>query len=398
MHTQKNSNCELYRDMLYDYVSDNLSEQDRADFVMHINSCPDCKRELDELNAILGAASEIEEVEVPDSVRAAVSASLAAESVKLRNRKKIYKFTASTVLPIAACAALAIGIYSGGIYDDINKADDMITDAPVQTQPMPAPQGETVAPVEEPAEEAVQNPSAPESSYEEAPQKSQSNASAKPQKKQSSATKNNSASNRPAEAVTVSEPTQSDAVPAEDTSTPEKTAEAVSEPEVPKATNSVNTASEPAEKKSDSSRNMTSGGGGGAASGGSSGARIKSAKPTEEPVMEEAIPAPASTYAVSEDAVEESADACYDGEAYEEEHEKDDKPTAQGYCTVSVADPSAFAKGFGINKSGSSITFTIPANRWREFVNYCRSYGVSLNASFPESEYSSVTVTVTQGR
>lgn len=405
MHKQENSNCELYRDMLYDYASDNLSEQDRADFLMHINSCPDCKRELDELNAILGAASEIEEVEVPDSVRTAVSAALTAESVKIRNRKKLFKFTASTVLPIAACAALAIGIYSGGIHDDINKADHMITDAPVQTPPSSddSEDSEDLVINDIQSEESTEASSAAESP-QASPESERSSDRNRPSSAKSNTDKSKALPSPKPSQAEPSEPVQSSTTEAAPAENSVESAEAPSVEQAPQS--DIDASSSASEKISppkgspaagSASSGSVSGGASAGGGGSAAGSRTKSARPAKESALEESIPAPTSSYSISEDTVEESSAACYD-EEFGDAHDKDDKPTAQGCCTITVDNPTEFAKGFGINKSGSTITFTVSASQWREFINYCRSYGVSLNASFPESEYSSITVTVTQGR
>ena len=128
MQKKENADCEVYRAMLFDYVSDNLSEQDKAELLMHIESCPECKNELCETEAIINALSELDEVEVPDELRATVSASLAAEAATVRKRTDIRKYAFRTLLPVAACAALAVGIYSGGIHDRFVNSDDILSE------------------------------------------------------------------------------------------------------------------------------------------------------------------------------------------------------------------------------------------------------------------------------
>lgn len=127
MQSKENTACEEYRCLMFDYVSDNLSEFEKNKLLLHIKSCPECRAELDEVKNILSAAAEIPELEVPCDLRASVSERLSTEAKAMSKRKRIYKFTIQTVIPVAACAAIAIGIFSGGFYDKVINSDNILS-------------------------------------------------------------------------------------------------------------------------------------------------------------------------------------------------------------------------------------------------------------------------------
>ncbi len=126
-------NYEVWRTMLFDYVSDMLSDEEKARLLSHLDSCPDCKEELLKIQAIIGVAQTLPEVEVPDGLRESVAEQITKISGKAKPNKiySIRRF-ASVALPLAACAVLAIGIYSNGLIDNFIKSDDILS-SPVVT-------------------------------------------------------------------------------------------------------------------------------------------------------------------------------------------------------------------------------------------------------------------------
>lgn len=126
MQNMRDNSCMEYRDLILDYFSDNLTEIQEKRLMLHIESCPECKNEFDSIKQIIGAAADIPEVEVPDELKIALSEKIAETVENMKKRRKIYKFAMSTALPVAACAALAIGVFSGGVYDKLTNADNMV--------------------------------------------------------------------------------------------------------------------------------------------------------------------------------------------------------------------------------------------------------------------------------
>ncbi len=133
MQNEQECNCHK----LFDYVSDILSETEKSDFELHMNSCPDCKKDFLILKNIMGAVSAIPEIEVPDSLRNSVSEALKNTgrigSIKNRfNIRQIVKFAA----PVAACAAVAIGFFSGGVYDSFSASNPEISSGLTEQAPV----------------------------------------------------------------------------------------------------------------------------------------------------------------------------------------------------------------------------------------------------------------------
>lgn len=354
MQKKENADCEVYHAMLFDYVSDNLSEQDKAELLMHIESCPECKNELCETEAIMNAASELDEIEVPDDLRAAVSASLAAEAAAVRKRISIRKYALRTILPVAACAALAVGIYSGGIYDRFVNSDNIISEGNEIQMREGLPEADAANQAAVP--EAVETP-APQisenNSAENAAKSTKPNTSAPIQSK--SETKSNTEANTKSESV-------------QTPSVPETSAE--------KATDTSVTETAPEQAPSSSSAGRASGGGS-AANGVSGGYSVSKSADTQESA-----------------ATTDNSDIAL---ASAEEQGTDENTSAASSvsCTIIADNPVEFAEGFGISgKSGSTVTFRISQNQWREFVNYCRGAGVQLDADFSGDAWDYVDITV----
>ena len=123
----QNNDCEKFKARLFDYASDMLSETESRELIEHINSCPECRAELAGIKAILSAAAEIENVKPSDELKKRISLGLAEEAQKIRRSRRVrIGRTAAAAVSLAACAALAVGIYSGGIYDKFMKADDTV--------------------------------------------------------------------------------------------------------------------------------------------------------------------------------------------------------------------------------------------------------------------------------
>ena len=120
--------CEAVKELLFDYVSDVLGDEERAAVSAHINQCPECRQEFEAIQAILGAAASIEDVEVPAGLKASVFERIRQENGKPQsNRRLVIRNIVRVALPVAACAALAIGIYSSGLYDKFVDSDNTVS-------------------------------------------------------------------------------------------------------------------------------------------------------------------------------------------------------------------------------------------------------------------------------
>lgn len=390
MQKKENADCEVYRAMLFDYVSDNLSEQDKAELLMHIELCPECKKELCEAEAIISAASELDEVEVPDKLRAAVSASLAAEAATVRKRTDIRRYALRTLLPVAACAALAVGIYSGGIYDRFVNSDDILSEGTkIQTEES-LPEADTDNQATEP--DAIEAPIPQINADNPAENKAvSSDNTVKSTKSNDSAPiqsepepKSNTESNTKAESI------QTPAVPEASEEKAESTERAAEAP-ASEAAPSPESASRPSGGGSSAASNAS--GGGSAASRASGGYSM----PKDADAQESAVTTDNADIATA------SAEECEEhddrGEHGRDENKNKNSAAAAASCTIVTDNPAEFAEGFGISgKSGRTITFRISQERWREFVNYCRDMGVQLDADFSGDNPDYIDVTVKSAR
>ena len=121
------NDCKKYSDMIYEYTADMLSTEKEHDLMRHIESCSSCRNELERIRAVMGAASEIEDVPVPDELISALDMRLEQTGREIRNsRRQGYgKHNRYGVVRLAAAAALAIGMYSGGVFDKYLHSDDV---------------------------------------------------------------------------------------------------------------------------------------------------------------------------------------------------------------------------------------------------------------------------------
>ncbi len=125
---QGQNNCDFFRTQIFDYVSDTLSDSEKVTFLSHVDICPVCKQELLKVEAITSATSALPEIEVPDGLYESVSSKIAqlADTPKSNKIYFIRRF-ASVVVPLAACAALAIGVYSNGLLYKFTGSDDILS-------------------------------------------------------------------------------------------------------------------------------------------------------------------------------------------------------------------------------------------------------------------------------
>ncbi len=327
--------CEECRSLLFDYVTDNLSEQDKSEVLLHIKSCPECEKELEEIKEILGAAAEITDVEVPDELKAAVSAEISAVASEMaKKRTSIYKYAVSTFVPIAACAALAIGIFSGGFYDRITESENMLSTG-IDT----AAEGN----IQE--EDITQNDNVSKETEEE------------------KITENN---------IDIPDNSRVNNETSRSGSALPKSETAVNEPETNTDAAEVETDGEPS----------ASGGGG-----------LANVKNETENAVEESQPL---MMAREGEETAENAGIAVASE-YTAEAAAEDKEDIPVTCVVVTENPAEFVSGFGIvvdNEVADEISFELSADRWREFVDYNRGYGAEFSAEYSGEPCDVISITV----
>lgn len=129
------TDCVQCRELLFDYVSGLTDDAESKAVAAHIESCPECRRELEFIESMLAAAAEIPEVPVPDEVREAVANRLSeAETEIKRERSRKIRRVVSAAAPVAAAVALTIGMYAGGVFDSFRNADEIMDGKPVSVE------------------------------------------------------------------------------------------------------------------------------------------------------------------------------------------------------------------------------------------------------------------------
>lgn len=128
------NSCEKYSEMIYKYTADMLDADEVRSLMRHIDVCPSCRSELNMVCAVTRAASEIDDVPVPDELISALDTRLEQTGKEIRKaRRQGFGSISGTVLSLAAAAALAIGMYAGGVFDKYLHSDDVFDNAPAYT-------------------------------------------------------------------------------------------------------------------------------------------------------------------------------------------------------------------------------------------------------------------------
>lgn len=141
------TDCAQCRELLFDYVSGLTDDAESKAVAAHIESCPECRRELEFIESMLAAAAEIPEVPVPDEVREAVANRLSeAEAEIKRERSGKIRRIVSAAAPVAAAVALTIGMYAGGVFDSFRNADEIMDGKPLSVEDSGAAENKTAEP------------------------------------------------------------------------------------------------------------------------------------------------------------------------------------------------------------------------------------------------------------
>lgn len=102
-------NCGKYREMTEAYIDGFLSDAEKAEFEEHINSCSECRKELEFSRAVRSELKKIELPSPPPDFLDRVNAAIDAEIGGNKKSKKIYAFFGRrSISAIAACALIAV--------------------------------------------------------------------------------------------------------------------------------------------------------------------------------------------------------------------------------------------------------------------------------------------------
>ena len=368
----QSNGCEKYRELLFDYASDMLDDAESKELEMHINSCPECSGELTEIKAMLAAAAQIEEEKPSSELKNRISASLAEESRRIRQRRRIiFGRTAAAAVSFAACAALAVGIYSGGIYDKFVKNDDSVLTESVKTSgnaDINASGDKNNAPSDTDANTDV---------VKEERQERQTDTSAGVNTPKNQSDNNSLPSSSNSERVSPSksggdtESKKSDVSAAESKNNTENTNRDAEADKINDGSSEIGANYAAPQSEDEQAEKRTVDSAYASASGGASLNR-RSADYTSDVYAMDGADNGASASASAAKAA-----------------------SAPVSCTVVCDNPTEFAKRFGVSESGDTISFDISVDMWQSIVGYAADCGAELSAEYGENLKGIISVTVT---
>lgn len=111
--------CEKLLEMISPYLDGELQEEEKEEFLAHLEQCPQCKKEVEELEQLLHDFSEIPEVELPDGFHEELMAKI-KDSVVVPISIQKKKNTPWRKI-IAVAAVFAIVVLAGGGIQELSK-------------------------------------------------------------------------------------------------------------------------------------------------------------------------------------------------------------------------------------------------------------------------------------
>ena len=129
------SSCEYYQELISRLVDDELSAEEQAVLVSHLEHCPDCATLVQAFQSISGVIAE-DLAEPPEALSENVMAELRREAIKTKNRKK-----RRWKGPLATAACLAVVIAAVWLMPNMFRANSAApSEAPALASDQAAPQ------------------------------------------------------------------------------------------------------------------------------------------------------------------------------------------------------------------------------------------------------------------
>lgn len=345
-------------------MSDGLSDAETAELLAHIESCPECKMELDILKSIISASASLPQIEVPDGLKASVFEKL--ESSMQATTPKRYKFKrfASVAISAAACIALSIGAFSGGLYDKFVASDDIISSgevnpAPVQTNTEQAETTENTEPTTTPTNVAPDIPKQATTAKKPTPQQKAKQGN----ENVSSSTQNNST-------IDNSAPTSDDITVASGSTQVESSV----------ASNSVQTENSVAFDSTQTESSVE-----------------YNSVPTENSASD--IPSvasatPSRARLIDEPPIVDAEQAENNSEAAARGGSAEAVSRVPASCIVITEDILAFSNEFGVTDDDGELHFELDSDQWQGFLTFAESIGAELNADYSTENNGCVKITI----
>ncbi len=122
--------CNKIQNSILDYIENNLTEKEAAEFTAHINTCENCETELKELQELLSAISTNEPEHPSENLRKNFEQMLSEE--KQQQQIKVLKLTSKTnwkrYLQVAASILLMLTSFLFGRYQQTQQINQQVAE------------------------------------------------------------------------------------------------------------------------------------------------------------------------------------------------------------------------------------------------------------------------------
>ncbi len=158
----KHSECKRCKDLLFDFASGLTEEKQNQWMKIHLEECPACKQEYEEVMQIVHVMKSMDEPELPPGFQIQLHKKLvdAATDKKkgsvLDGLKETFEAGRwRAFAPALACLVLVIGVFGSGLYDDWKNADVVIVGEKSNNTPAIVSTQEEVMPSAPPIEKSL---------------------------------------------------------------------------------------------------------------------------------------------------------------------------------------------------------------------------------------------------
>ncbi|HEY3248441.1 MAG TPA: DUF4349 domain-containing protein, partial [bacterium] len=111
-------------ELLSPFLDEELAPREREQVRAHLETCADCRRDLESLRATQGLVRSLDPVKVPDGFRDQVRSRLSAVGEGPRERRRIPRW--SWQVAAAAAAVLIIGVFSVNLFREIRPIEQAV--------------------------------------------------------------------------------------------------------------------------------------------------------------------------------------------------------------------------------------------------------------------------------
>ncbi len=138
------SDCNESRQLLWSYLTNELSDSETKQIEQHLQGCPSCRQEAEELSQVLSSFHE--DIPLPAAFTETLHEKLVAVSHEMATKEPSFKERLGrsikelpgsrgfrTLAPALVCLVLVVSVFHSGLFDTWNSADKILTDSDVST-------------------------------------------------------------------------------------------------------------------------------------------------------------------------------------------------------------------------------------------------------------------------